>query len=351
MSVPRTLTATLSVQTPGGLVFGGATKIDGMNLSFELEGQLAVGDVVEWRMELPGLDETAMGVMRVTYVRRESGVVARWTALILSLSPADADIFEVWRRGVEAGTRAFTVSKFPVGDAWLAATTMVGSSEAERKQAVAVEEVRRRKRLERAKSLVKNAKIWPDPQDIAGGQAVASGMFRTSLGGGSGASGLHPPALSSGVARPRMEMAAALRANLGAGGGGAPFGGAPAASGTGSVSPAAPADPAVVPPPEQIVPPGVDIVEPELMLDQGMASVRFTDVRSFRLAQKPALLGGLLLLAAPNAAPAGSQLQFLFTLPNGVTLLTTGRVIGSNSTHTEFALELSTVQRKTIEQA
>jgi hypothetical protein len=334
----------MSVQTRGGLVFGSATHIDGMNLRFEIEGQIDIGDNVEWRLELPGLDETAMGWMRITAVRREPGSPSQVRGLIQSVSPADAEIFEVWKRGVESGTRAFTVSKRPKTDSWLSATTMVGSSEAERKQAVAIEEERRKRRLERAKSLLKNTKSWPDPQDRDGGASVASRVFLASLSGSvarsvSGTGGGSPRSVGGegggtgsadrGVAeRPRVATAAALKANINP---------APAPQ-------PAPDSPRWEPPPAPSTMPSAPVV----LFDRGMASVRFLDLASFRLQSRPALLAGILLIPRIDAGPSGTAVQFVLTLPSGITVFTRGEVMAHSDTHSEFLLSLTPAQKGTL---
>lgn len=330
-------------------MFGSATQIDGNNVTFELEAQMEVGDNVEWRMELPGLDDTAMGRIRIVSRRADPGYPVRWVGAIVSISPEDAAVFEVWRRGVEAGTRAFTVSKRPSTDSWLASTTMVGSSEAERRQAVAIEDARRKQRLERAKSLVKNAKSWPDPADTHGGASVASGVFRSSLsgsmsrapGGTPSTAGAHSLSGSDAVSRPRLAVAAALRANIGAersGGTGAPIP-------TPSVRPAAP---------EPDVPPfaaqAATFVEvpPTVMLDRGMASVRFSDRPSFQTRQKPGLMAGILIVPLCEAGAAGTAMQFLFTLPSGMTIFASGSVMAHSAAHTEFHVMLTAAQKGTL---
>ena len=203
----------LSVQTPGGLVFGTARRIQGQTLGFEADGRMEPGDEVQWRMELPGLDETAMGTMRIMGGQKDANAtVTTWTGAILSISREDAEVFEIWRLGVESGTRAFSYSNKPPTDSWLAATTMAGSTEAERRLALQAEEERKKGRVERAKRLAKNAKMWPDHEDRIGGKSVASGAFRASLSGSvarSTASSVSSTAAPGN--RARDQIAAALR--------------------------------------------------------------------------------------------------------------------------------------------
>ena len=181
----RDILAMIAVQAPSGMVFGTARKVDGNTLHFELDSDVPAGTGVEVRMDLPGLDETAMGKVRVVGVRQEPGkAVKTWSAAVVSVADVDEEIFQLWRRTVEEGSRSFAVSARG-GDDWFKSQTMAGSSPAERARAVAVQEERRKRRVERARALAKNARRWPDPEDREGGQSVASGVFRASLAGAS----------------------------------------------------------------------------------------------------------------------------------------------------------------------
>ncbi len=227
----RDILAMIAVQTPGGLAFGTARKIDGQTLHFEVDSEVPAGTIVEFKMELPGLEETAMGQMRVIGVRLEAGrAVKQWSAVVVGVAEADEEIFTMWRRCVDEGSRAFAQSNRTETDDWLKSQMMSGTTPAERARAVAQQEERRKRRLERARTLVKNAKRWPDPEDKAGGQSVASDVFRQSL---SGSSTSTSRAVTTGRVvsnsgrdavdgdRPRRMVAAALRSHLRSGGKGA----------------------------------------------------------------------------------------------------------------------------------
>lgn len=315
----RPILAMISVQSPAGLVFGTATGMDGQTLHFELDAKMEAGDVVEWRMELPGLEENAMGTLRIVAGRRDLGPMPQWIGTIQGVSADDAEIFEVWRRGVEQGTRAFSHSTRAPTDSWLASTTMVGSSEAERRQAVAAQEERRRRRLERAKTLAKNAKAWPDPEDLDGGRSVASGAFRASLSGSVhrsvsvSATGSAAPVAE----RARTAVAAALRQGL------------------------APAAPTVAP--------GGEVPDPEVHVDRGMASLRFSPGPAWSKVHKAALLDGGLRLHRGDFGPAGASVALLLVLPNGSTVLGAGRVRESAPDRTDLAVALDAAAKKMVE--
>ncbi|MBM4368208.1 MAG: hypothetical protein FJ102_18495 [Deltaproteobacteria bacterium] len=224
----RDILAMIAVQTPGGLVFGTARKIDGQTVHFEVDSEVPAGTIVEFKIELPGLEETAMGQMRVIGVRLQPGsAVKQWSAVVVSVAENDEEIFTMWRRCVDEGSRTFALSARGGTDDWFKSQMMAGTTPAERARAVAQQEERRKRRLERARTLVKNAKRWPDPEDKAGGQSVASDVFRHSLSGSSvstaRASTTGRVVSNSGRDaeegdRPRRMVAAALRSHLRSGG-------------------------------------------------------------------------------------------------------------------------------------
>ncbi len=394
---PREILAMLSVQTPGGLVFGTARRIQGQTLGFEADGRMEPGDEVQWRMELPGLDETAMGTMRIMGGAKDANAtVMSWTGAILSVARDDAEVFEVWRQGVESGTRAFSYSSKPPTDSWLAATTMAGSTEAERRLALQAEEERKKGRVERAKRLAKNAKMWPDHEDRIGGKSVASGAFRASLSGSVARSAAS--SVSSTVApgnRARDQIAAALRPA-----------GALTTPPVRTLPPSPPVAPVQVlevaaPPPqfsapeveemeEFVVPPELlalpeDPAPPELLVppaarasiparriadspafskvapiapsrstaptvyvDGTLVSVSFADSASW-IASRAAVLAGRLAVPSPTSPAAGAALSLWLRLPSGVTVALTGHAVAAPPGQLTVNLNLTVPLRQTLE--
>ncbi|MBM4393270.1 MAG: hypothetical protein FJ090_19265 [Deltaproteobacteria bacterium] len=213
----------IALQTPGGLVFGTARKLDGQTLHFEVDSEVPTGTILEFKMELPGLEETAMGQMRVVGVRLQRGsAVKQWSAEVVSVAENDEEIFIMWRRCVDEGSRTFALSSRGGTDDWFKSQMMAGTTPAERARAVAQQEERRKRRLERARTLVKNARRWPDPDDKSGGQRVASDVFRQSLSSASSSAPVSEAGRvvsnsgrdATGGERSRQMVAAALRAHL-----------------------------------------------------------------------------------------------------------------------------------------
>jgi hypothetical protein len=220
---------------------------------------------------------------------------------------------------------------------------MVGSSEAERKQAVAIEEARRKQRLERAKSLLKNSKSWPDPTDVESGVVAASGVFRNSLSGSVNRSAASSHGADP-AGRPRLAVAAALRANIG---GERPA--VPTPTGLGAERPAIPS-PAASPAPQRAAAPSpASMTElPKLLVDRNMAMLRFTEGGSFRSLHKATLAGGIIIVQTADVGPAGTRLDFVLTLPSGATIFAPGQVMAHSGGRSEFFLTLSPAQKGTI---
>ncbi len=373
----------LSVQTPGGLVFGTARRIQGQTLGFEADGRMEAGDEIQWRMELPGLDETAMGTMKIMGGHKDANAtVTTWTGAILSISREDAEVFEVWRQGVESGTRAFSYSAKPATDSWLAATTMAGSTEAERRLALAAEEERKKGRVERAKRLAKNAKMWPDHEDRIGGKSVASGAFRASLSGSVARSSASSVSSSAAPGnRARDQIAAALR----------PAGPlttppartpAPPPSQLSApevediqefvVPPELLAPPELVAPPELFAPPVAPVpvpprriadspafskvapivpsrsTAPTVYVDGTMVSVSFADSASW-IASRAAVLAGRLAVPSPTSPAAGTALSLWLRLPSGVTVALSGHAVAAPPGQLVVNLNLTVPLRQTLE--
>ncbi len=318
----RPILAMLSVQSLGGLVFGTATGIDGMTLHFELDARMEAGDIAEWRMELPGLEETAMGMLRILAGRKE-GPMPVWVATIQSISPDDAEIFEVWRRGVEHGTRAFSHSSRAPTDSWLSSTTMVGSTDAERKLAVANQEERRKRRLERAKTLARNSKSWPDPEDREGGRSAASSAFRQTLSHSTSRSVPHRSSAGDGADSARGAVAAALRQGI----------------------VAAPLPVSLAAPQPQVV----ELPEPTVFVDRGMASLQFPTGPAWTQVHRPALLSGTLHLKRADLGVPGRGLSCFLVLPNGTTLPVAGRVGAPGPEGSALLVELDANARRMVE--
>ena len=219
------LLAMIAVQSPDGMVFGTARGIDGLSLYVEIEAEIPIDAQVEWRMELPGVDETVLGGMRIVKVtRNQTSGVRVYTGNVTNISPDDKDLWEDWRAAVERGVRTVTHTRGGAGawDSWTREQMMGGTTPAERARAVAYQEERRKRRAEKTRELLGNRKRWPDPTDSKGGQAAADAVWRPLTGSVSSkaqtsvrSTGGTTSGAGTVESRPRAAMAAALRARLG----------------------------------------------------------------------------------------------------------------------------------------
>lgn len=220
----RDIIAMIAIQTPDGMLFGTARRFDGETLHCEIDADILPGTLVEWRMELPGLDDTALGKMRIIGVQRVANSGVRiWSGAIVAVDTEDEEVFSVWKRGVDEGSRSFSKSRHSGGQVdWLSGQTTSGASPAERARAMAQQDERRKRRAERARQLAKNAKAWPDPEEREASAAIGQEMFRSQLSGS--VSGVHPVNVSGShskssstsveYSRPRAQVAETLREHM-----------------------------------------------------------------------------------------------------------------------------------------
>ena len=220
----RDIIAMIAVQSPDGMLFGTARKFDGETLHCEIDADILPGTLVEWRMELPGLDDTALGKMRIIGVQRLGNTGVRlWSGTIVAVDGEDEEVFSVWKRGVDEGSRSFAKSRHQSGSTdWLSGQGSSGTTPAERARAMALQEERRKRRADRARQLAKNAKAWPDPDERTAGAAIAQEVYRPLLSGsGSGGVPVRPPSSYTGststtveYSRPRAQVAETLRTHM-----------------------------------------------------------------------------------------------------------------------------------------
>lgn len=103
--MPANLNAMIAVQTRDGLTFGYARSVDLTSMVLEVQGDIQVGEEVEWRMELKGYKETAMGALVVERVRKptEAGSWPIFHARISDLPDEDRKVLEGWMEDYQAG--------------------------------------------------------------------------------------------------------------------------------------------------------------------------------------------------------------------------------------------------------
>jgi hypothetical protein len=355
--------AMISVQSPGGLVFGSAKALEDDALSFEVDARLDIDKIVEFRLELPGLDETAMGTLRTIRTRKQVTGAELFTARIASIHDDDREIFEVWRAAVLRGTRAMTHSRHANTDAWLASSSMQGSTASERAHAVANQEERRRRRLMRARQIASlHKRSWPDPTDTDGAAAATREVWRPSLAPTSVSR--PPPVRSSApsmerpgapaedgpdISTPRSAIAAALRSRLGIGGAEPPP--APtsseAAEGASSGEVKAPhlGTAAAPTPPKPPVPIGP---EPAIEAGPGTVALTYWTEAKFREDYTRNLRLAGMFVPRRDLGARGQKVAFRVTLPSGTTLACAAEIVMVNATGSGLYLVLDAAQKDAL---
>ncbi len=90
--------ALLSVKTSEGLIVGQATEVTDKRLELDILGTLELGVALEFRLELPGADETVRGTLRILAA---NGGRAR--AELVEVAPEDRAVFDLWWRSYSEG--------------------------------------------------------------------------------------------------------------------------------------------------------------------------------------------------------------------------------------------------------
>ena len=353
----------ISVQSPGGLVFGSARALEDDAVSFEVDAVLDIDKIVEFRIELPGLDETAMGTLRTIRARKQTTGAVLFTARIASIHEDDREIFEVWRAAVLKGSRAMSHSRHANTDAWLSSSSMQGSTASERAFAVANQEERRRRRLMRARQIASlHKKTWPDPTDMEGGAAAAREVWRPSL---APTSVSRPPPVRTSVpsmerpgtpsesgpdiSTPRTAISAALRSRLGIGGAEPPpapttsepvegaSSGEVMAPHLGKSAPAEPSAPAVPIGPE-----------PAIEAAPGTVALTYwTDARFREDYTRNLRLSGM-FVPRRDLGSRGQKVSFRVKLPSGNTIECTAEIVMVNATGSGLYLVLDAAQKEAL---
>lgn len=167
--------AMIALISDQGLVFGTVVGISPRRLRMEVAAELRADAELEWRMELTGLPDTAMGWLQVRGSPAAEGGLVRYDADILRVSTDDRELFELWVDGVLNHHIVATRPRDSAGP-FGAAATMQGTTPGERAAVVRRMEEQRKSRSKRAlEVLAAGKKRWPSPEDEAGGRrAVAA---------------------------------------------------------------------------------------------------------------------------------------------------------------------------------
>ena len=93
-----------ALQSPIGLRFGATQSVEAERITFEMDVQLEKGISCPFRMELTGVEDTVMGVVRIDRVLpKRQGALPRFVAKILDMPDVDRRAFDGWRRDQATG--------------------------------------------------------------------------------------------------------------------------------------------------------------------------------------------------------------------------------------------------------
>jgi len=93
----------ISIRNALGVSVGQADSLTEDGVFFEMTHPITVGEVIEFRMELPRANETVLGDMRVVAGKGPPGSLVRYRAEIVRIEARDQDVYAGWldrtRRG------------------------------------------------------------------------------------------------------------------------------------------------------------------------------------------------------------------------------------------------------------
>jgi len=93
-----------ALQSPVGLRFGATQSVEADRITFEMDIQLTKGTECPYRMELTGVEDTVMGVVRIDRVLpKRHGALPSFIAKIVSMPEVDRNLFDGWRRDQATG--------------------------------------------------------------------------------------------------------------------------------------------------------------------------------------------------------------------------------------------------------
>lgn len=331
--------AMIALQSPSGLIFGTALALDQDVFTVVVAGGMDPGSAVEFRLELPGLEDTALGMMRVLEVRGERGAASTYLLRVMSVSADDQEAFEGWKSAVNSGVIACSRSRHSSAAGWAEAALAGGTTPEERARAVAIQEERRIRLQASVRQLIHaHKKGWPDPGDVGAGDSSLMDVVRArssltpgsprSSGGRSPQAPVPPPVrvgltptplavragTASGPPQPRPPPVAPVVAS--------PVVAAPVVAAPVVASPAVPAP--VVPAPV-VVP--ARPADPVITFREGEVELVWRSLERYRADYKESLrFFGYFAADAPVLEPM-STIRVILVLPAGHRLCLAGQVV------------------------
>lgn len=287
----RTINAMVALQSSSGLVFGSAESWDGNVLTVAIVAQLAIGDVVEFRLELPGLEQTALGLVRVLAMKGDRTTAASYQLLVQSVSEDDKEAFDAWKSAVAAGHAASCRSRHVTAAGWAETALNRGTTPAERAHAMKIEEERRIRLRATVRQLVQSKKkSWPDPREDDTDDPTITAITNLRPGLNPGRPSLYPSSPVLPAAQPR---------------------------------------PAVPPPLNPAVPPplNIEIPDPKIEIRPGEIEYRWITLDRYRQDYRSTLRYRGLFVVDSGTLQAQATIRVLLRPPTGELIRCTGEVV------------------------
>ena len=121
-----------ALQSPIGLRFGATQGVEAERITFEMDVPLEKGTTCPFRMELTGVEDTVMGVIRIDRVLpKRQGALPRFIARIIEMPEADRRTFDGWRRDQATGGISRRMERDPDAIRQAMTDQMRGATDAE----------------------------------------------------------------------------------------------------------------------------------------------------------------------------------------------------------------------------
>jgi len=319
------LNAMIAVQSRGGMQFGYVRSADEERVSFEVEAPILPGEEVDWRMQLIGLPETAMGRCVIEQIADQPGRWPLFHARITFMTDPDRALYRGWLKDfAEGGTSRRLERKGGEIEQGLLSGMRTQTTAVHK---IALERMAQRDALRRA-IRKKGSAPGADPDSFGLAQeSTPSGAWSAEVGRKAVKDALkevtRSPARLAGPPAEAPPPAAPVD-------GPAPV----------TAEPAAPAAPAEDP-----------LVTVDLAARPPRVSVRWTGAATFRAAFARHLKAGALVVPAPGLDRSGLTVEIALAPPGGAEVSCPAQVSAVLPDGVGFALLLSAAQRRALAEA
>lgn len=101
--MPAVSSFMISVRNDLGVAVGHAEQLNADRVAFWMNVPLEQGSKVEFRLELPGADETVLGFLVIEAGEGPPGTLVHYRARVAEIDPGDRECFQRWVQAVSEG--------------------------------------------------------------------------------------------------------------------------------------------------------------------------------------------------------------------------------------------------------